>query len=406
MKFSNPRCILGNGSNPRGIQLQSSKYMTPNFNSPKYICHAIPDNASKAALKLRDAYLLLQANASACVWNPITLDCISLEYNTYNGHVCIMVSFTDMNKHNHSFSIKYQEAGTAFCEYLFEGGLDALVASFRSYAEWLMLQLWQFEIDAELCRCDRGLIIPVSVNQAYDVLSKMLDIVTNNIKPIDWFLSKEPVWQFYRTYYDLCKILPLLQEEAEKGRWKDVKPENFRLIRNTDCALICLDYTDNSNYVMQFRVGMTKNGFAAERTDKFMDMFYRFDNHAQSESFCLYLDNENKEFSRIANIILEMPFSWKTILFHSDDGFYINTYREYAFQKYCLMLDCVLPFIDRYEATDIYIAPEVLEKKKELEKALSTDLEISKEQEPDLIFSRGHFIETPREEDSPEDCPF
>ena len=74
-----------------------------------------------------------------------------------------------------------------------------------------------------------------------------------------------------------------------------------------DCALICLDYTDNSNYVMQFRVGMTKNGFAAERTDKFMDMFYRFDNHAQSESFRLYLDNENKEFSRIANIILEMP---------------------------------------------------------------------------------------------------
>lgn len=234
----------------------------------------------------------------------------------------------------------------------------------------------------------------------------MLDIVTNNIKPIDWFLSKEPVWQFYRTYYDLCKMLPLLQKEAAKGRWKDVKPENFRLIRNIDCALICLDYTDNSNYVMQFRVGMTKNGFAAERTDKFMDMFYRFDNHAQSESFRSYLDNENKEFSRIANIILEMPFSWKTLLFHSDDGFYINTYREYAFQKYCLMLDCILPFIDRYEATDIYIAPEILEKKKELEKALSTDLEISKEQDPDLIFSHGHFIEIPREEESPEDCPF
>lgn len=137
-----------------------------------------------------------------------------------------------------------------------------------------------------------------------------------------------------------------------------------------------------------------------------MDMFYQFDNHAKSESFRLYLDKENKEFSRIANIILEMPFSWKTLLFHSDDGFYINTYREYAFQKYCLMLDCVLPFINRYEVTDIYIAPEILEKKKELEKALSTDFEISKEQEPDLIFSHGHFIEAPRDEESPEDCPF
>lgn len=380
--------------------------MTPNPDSPKFIRHEIPDDTSIEALKLRDAYRLLESNVLAQVWQPVTTDCISLEYNTYDGHVCIMVSFTDSNKHSHSFSIKFHETGTTFCEYLFEGAMDASVAIFRSYAEWLMLQLWQFEIDAELCHCDRGLKISVSVDQAYDVMSKMLDIVTNNIKPINWFLSQEPVWQFCRTYYDLCKMLPLLQEEAAKGRWKDVRPENFRLIRNTDCALICLDYTDNNNYVMQFRVGMTKNGFAAERTDKFMDMFYRFDNHAQSESLRLYLDKENREFSRITNIILEMPFSWKTLLFHSDDGFYINTYREYAFQKYCLMLDCVLPFIDIYEATDIYIAPEILEKKKELEKALSTELEISKEQEPDLIFSHGHFIETPMEEDCSEDCPF
>lgn len=380
--------------------------MTPNPDSPKFILHYIPDNASEIALVLREAYTLLQANISACVWHPITLDCISLEYNTNDGGIHIDVRFTDTNNHTHSFVINYSGSDMILCEYMFEGGVDAPVASFRSYAEWLMLQLWQFEINAELCHCDRGLNIPVSVNRVYDVMSKMLDIVINNIKPIEWFLSKEPVWQFYRTYYDLCKMLPLLQEETAKGRWKDVKPENFRLIRNTDCALICLDYTDNSNYVMQFRVGMTKNGFAAERTDKFMEMFYRFDNHAQSESFRLYLDNENKEFSRIANIILEMPFSWKTLLFHSDDGFYINTYREYAFQKYCLMLDCILPFIGRYEATDIYIAPEILEKKKELEEALFTELEISKEQEPDLIFSHGQFIETPMEEDFTEDCLF
>lgn len=380
--------------------------MTPNPESPKFIRHEIPDNASETALKLREYYSLLKANISASVWHNITSECLGLEYNMYDGRIRIDVRFTDSNKHTHTFVINYSGSDMILCEYLFEGGLDAPVASFRSYAEWLMLQLWQYDIEAELCKCDRGLEIKTDIDHAYDVMERMLDIVSNNIKTVDWFLSKEPVWQFYRTYYDLCKMLPLLQKEAAKGRWKDVIPENFRLIRNTDCALICLDYTDNSNYVMQFRVGMTKNGFAAERTDKFMDMFYRFDNHAQSEDFRLYLDNENKEFSRIANIILEMPFSWKTLLFHSDDGFYINTYREYAFQKYCLMLDCVLPFIDRYEATDIYIAPEILEKKKELEKALSTDLEISKEQEPDLIFSHGHFIETPREEDSPEDCPF
>lgn len=191
----------------------------------------------------------------------------------------------------------------------------------------------------------------------------MLDIVTNNIKPIDWFLSKEPVWQLYRTYYDLCKILPLLQEEASKSRWKDVVPENFRLVRNNDYALICLDYTDNRNYTMQFRLGMTKTGFAAERTDKFMDMFYRFENHAPNEELREYFDKENREFSKIANIILEIPFSWKALLFHSDDGFYINTYRENAFQKYCLMLDWIIPFKNRYEATELYFTPELLETK-------------------------------------------
>lgn len=380
--------------------------MTPDFNSPKYICHEIPDNALKSALKLREDYRLLQANISACVWHYIKQECLDLEYNTYNGYVRISVCFTDDNNHTHTFSIKSDVHGSILSEYLFEGSVDAPVVSFRSYAEWLMLQLWKFEIDAELCNCDRGLIVHTDIDSAYSVLSKMLDIVTNNIKPIDWFLSKEPVWQFYRTYNDLCKMLPLLQEEAAKERWKYVRPENFRLIRNADCALICLDYTDNSNYTMQFRVGMKKGGFAAEKTDKFMDMFYEFENHSQNEESREYFEKENREFSKIANAILEIPFSWKTLLFHSDNGFYISTCRENALQKYCLMLDFILPLKDKYEATDVFIAPVILEKKKELEKALSTDLDISKEQEPDLIFSHGHFIEIPIEEDLSEDCPF
>lgn len=70
------------------------------------------------------------------------------------------------------------------------------------------------------------------------------------------------------------------------------------------------------------------------------------------------------------------------------------------------MLDWIIPFKNRYEATELYITPELLEPKKRLEASLSTDLEISKEQDPDLIFSHGHFIETPMEEESPDECPF
>lgn len=70
------------------------------------------------------------------------------------------------------------------------------------------------------------------------------------------------------------------------------------------------------------------------------------------------------------------------------------------------MLDWIIPFKNRYEATELYIAPQLIETKKKLEASLSTDLEISKEQDPDLIFTHGHFIETLVEEESPDKYPF
>ncbi|MBD5387245.1 hypothetical protein HDR70_05110 [bacterium] len=380
--------------------------MTPNPDSPSFITHDIPDNASETALKLRDSYRMLKANILASTWSYISIDDIELTYNIYDGRVLISIMFTDSNNHTHTFTITSFGEGKAVCEYLFEGSLNADAVSFRSYAEWLMLQLWQFEIGVELCNCDRGLSVSVSPEKVYDIISKMLDIVTNNIKPIEWFISEEPVWQFNRTYYDLQKMLPLLQEEAAKERWKDVKPENFRLIRNADCALISLDYTDNGTYTMQFRVGMKKGGFAAERTDMFMDMFYHFENHAHNEEIYKYFEEQNREFSEIANIVLDIPFKWKALLFHSEDGVYINTYREYAFQKYCLMLDCIIPLKDQYEATKPFISSELLSRKKDLEIALSTELEISEEQESTYIFTHGHFIETPIEEELSDECPF
>lgn len=167
--------------------------MTPNPDSPKFIRHEIPDNASVRALRLREDYKLLRANIEACAWPHITSGCLRLDYNTSDGRVRITVGFTDKNKHSHTFSILSYRGKRLQCEYEFEGSVDAPVVSFRSYAEWLMLQLWQYEIDAELCKCDRGLIISANIDNAYNVMSKMLDIVTNNIKPIDWFLSKEPV---------------------------------------------------------------------------------------------------------------------------------------------------------------------------------------------------------------------
>lgn len=226
-----------------------------------------------------------------------------------------------------------------------------------------------------------------------------MNLVTNNIKPIEWFLSEKPIWQFYKTHQDLCQMLPLLQKEAANERWKNVKPENFRLIRNIDYAFICLDYTDDINYTMRFKVGMDKSSFAANRTDKFLDMSYEFVNQASDEKTREYYEGENLEFSKLANFILDIPFGWKALLFHQEDGVYINTYREYAFQKYCLMLDFMLPFKDQYAATETYISPKLLEQKRQLETALSTELEISEDEDVKHIFAYGHFIEDSKEQE-------
>lgn len=380
--------------------------MIPNPDSSEFIRHEIPDCASKIVLRLRYFYDLLKANINASVWKSITLDDICMEYNTYLGSVCIKAGFIDKNNHTHSFSIDYNQFGKITCNYLFEGSVNANVISFRSYAEWLMLQLWKYDIDSELCHCDRGLTVASSIECAYDVMAKMMDIVTNNIKPIEWFLSEEPIWQFYKTHQDLCKMLPRLQKEAANERWKNVKPENFRLIKNADYAFICLDYTDDINYTMRFRVGMDKNGFAANRTDKFLDMSYEFVNQAPDEKTREYYECENLEFSKLANYILDIPFGWKALLFHQEDGVYINTYQEYAFQKYCLLLDFMLPFKDQYEATEMYISPELLDQKRQLETALSTELEISEDEDTKHIFAHGYFIEDSKEEETFDQFPF
>lgn len=368
--------------------------MTPDPNSKAFIRNEIPEDAVDDVLKYKEIYDLLRANASACVWPYINENNLSLVYNTYTGKVEIEIKFTDENKHTHRFFLKtdkYRDY-VATCEYLFEGGIEAPVTTFRSYAEWLMVQLWDYDYNSYLCHCDRGINFEQPLDKGYKAISTVLDIVTNNIKPIEWFLSDEPVWQFHTTYCDLSVILPLLQEEATKGRWKDVKPGNFWLACNKDSALICLDYLENGKYAMRFHLGMTKDGFAAEATDKFIDMYYRFDVYASNNYLREYYLQQNREFVKIANLILDIPFQWHALFAHGDEGFYINTYREYAFQKYCLMLDCIIPLKDNFEATERFIAPELLEKKKNFEDAVSMEFDIVEENGPNLIFTHGKYV--------------
>lgn len=157
--------------------------MSPDPNSPSFISHEIPDSASETAIIIKDIAELLRVNLSAFVWLGADENDLVLTYNSYTGDAAIEVCFTDTNNHTHHFFVKSMgyTGNQVVCEYLFNVSINADVVSFRSYAEWLMLQLWQFEIGVELCNCDRGLAVSVSPEKVYDIISKMLDIVTNNI---------------------------------------------------------------------------------------------------------------------------------------------------------------------------------------------------------------------------------
>lgn len=383
--------------------------MYPNPNSPDFLRHEIPDYASSEALKLSNVFDLIKADIWACKWHNTKSDCLSLEYNTYDGRVCFKVYFTDQNNHTHTFAITYLGFGKrVLCNYLFEGSIGGPSLTFRSYAEWLMLQMWKLGIDVELEHCSRGLSVTTPIDEAYNVFTQMLNIVDNNIKPIDWFLSKEKIWHFKWTYMKLNELLPHIKDEAAKGRWKDIKPQNFRLIRGEDYAYIDLEYTDDTNYIMYFRVGMSKESFAFNSIGTHMTLEYYFKNISKDRRSRSYFKKENKKFIKFANIMLEITFSWETLFIRSEDDFSIICSIESVFQKFCLMLDFIIPYKDQYQATNPYLTPEQYNAKKKLESSLSTKLKLSEKQAPELIFTYGHFFEEHIAQESKpnEDLPF
>ena len=159
--------------------------MTPDPNSPVFIQHHIPKVAPEYIKQFEDIYSLLKTNIEALVWQPINANNISLDYNTYTTVANIEIRFSDKNAHNHRFKLvgqTYCPCGEhVYCEYEHEGVFDENVVSYRSYAEWLMLELWRDGFDASLCNCDRGLEISCEPKDGYKLMSFLLDTVTSNI---------------------------------------------------------------------------------------------------------------------------------------------------------------------------------------------------------------------------------
>lgn len=382
--------------------------MTPNPELPQFIRHELPEPSEKHIQICHDVYNLLSANIQAHVWPNLSPADLTVEYNTRTGRITISIHLIDKNNHNHWFICEYTFENGLGCEYRFDPIFSEDVRYYRLYAEWLMTQLWDFGYDSMLQDCDTGLWLQANDKTAYDIIQKMLDIVTNNIKPIEWFLDTTPSWKYEPTYNTLVQMLPMLRDETYANRWKDVGPDNFVLEKGKDKALITLEYTDDANYVMRFGIGLYDGAFSAERPDKYIDMFYDFKSLSESEEVKSYYQKQNLEFSKYANAILEAPFHWKSILFHDEDSFYIHTFRNMAFQKFCLMLDCILPLKDLFRAEEPLITSEIMRTKEKLEEVLSSSLEITAEDDSLEVFAKGHFKTKPHQQpkEENEEYPF
>lgn len=179
--------------------------MTPNPKDSRYIIHYIPDDASIHLRKLYDEFLKIKTNAGKL--SGITDDNFVFEYSTYDGNAEIIFTFIDKNEHIHKITVSlYQDSVSAACWFFYKLQTDNFasnVVSVQSYAECLMLKLWDLGIDAELCDCDWGLEFFSDIDSIFVNMDKVVNSIITSIKPMEWFYSDEEIWRCYKVYYSL-----------------------------------------------------------------------------------------------------------------------------------------------------------------------------------------------------------
>ena len=386
--------------------------MTPNPKDPRFIIHCVPADASVNLRFFYDEFLRITQNADTGKWLGVTAENFAFEYSTYDRNAEIIYTYKDKNEHTHRITARlYEDSVSTVCwfSYLFKAENFAPTALYvQSYAEYLMLKLWDLGIDAELCNCDWGLEFSSDVGYIFPNMDKVVSNIITSIKPMEWFYSDEEVWRCYKVYNTLKQFLPKLKEEASKGRWPNVKPENFLLERDKKHAYIALRYSDEHIYNLAFKLGMQDNGFDKDMSGKWFECIYDYTCVSSEPEIEKYFTEEQQQICKIASTILDM-ISYKMLFFYGDENkhFGIIVKEDWACEKFCQMLDVMLPLFYKHQANEQLITNDMLEQKKKLENLLQTSMEIVENKEPDYIFRHGHYIEKPEDPTIAfGECPF
>lgn len=324
--------------------------MTYISKDPRFIRHDVPKGAPKHIVSLYEEFQTIQWLAKQENWKGVKPEDFVFEYNTNNNNAEILFNFIDKNQHTHKITVAFDGdsiSTTCWFSYLFKAdNFDENALTVQSFAEFLMVHLWDCGIDADLCECDWGLEFTSSIDEVALNMNTLVNALVSSIKPMEWFYSDEPIWKFYPIHSHLLKILPKIQQEAETGRWKNVKPENFTILRDKSQAYIVLAYQEAGIYDMTFKVGFDTNGFDPDVSGEWFTCEYKFDIRSTDKEVSDYYVNEQKQCCKLASTILDI-ISYNALLAYDQDDMALTFLvdRNWAFQKYCQMLDVVLPVI-------------------------------------------------------------
>lgn len=179
--------------------------MTPDPKSSQFIHKDLPPDASAEMKEFADNLHTLGILANDLKIPGINYDNFHLEYNTYDHSLGIIFEYIDSNEHKHSLTAMLASCENKdgekyyICDYhylLKADNFEEGRISVNSFAEDLMLKLWDYGIDAELTDLDWGLTFTSSLEALSSTMMSVIEKLAYNIKPMSWFYSDVPGWKF------------------------------------------------------------------------------------------------------------------------------------------------------------------------------------------------------------------
>lgn len=149
---------------------------------------------------------------------------------------------------------------------------------------------------------------------------------------------------------------------------------------------------------MTFKVGIGENGFDPDISGEWFFCEYKFDLRTSDTEIRDFYMPEQEVCCKTASAILDM-IDYNSLFAYDETNTALTLLveREWAFQKYCLILDVLIPILFKHESEKPFIPNSVMEQKVKLEALLNTTMEVVGDKDSKLVFNQGQFLQ--KEED-------